>query len=244
MLLAGNWKAYVDDLEKAKQLVAAGKRVARSGHEVVAAPPTPFIGTLARTRGEVALAAQDLSTSTGGAATGEVTAGALASAGASWAIIGHSERRARGETNEVAAEKLGHALAHDLTPILCVGERERDPDGRYLGFIREEVERALAPFTQKERGRVVIAYEPIWAIGKPAEDAMHPDDLTEMALYLRKVLADLLPGKNAARARILYGGSVDATNVRALAEGTGIDGFLIGRASTDPDAFVAIAKAL
>lgn len=245
MLIVSNWKAYVEDLAKAKRLLALAKRFSRGGPTIVLAPPAPFLSGLARgNRSPVAFAAQDVSATTGGAKTGELTAQAFAAAGAAYAIVGHSERRALGDTDAIVAEKLSHALAHGLIPILCVGEKERDAEGRYLASVREEITVALALLSQKDRSRVIVAYEPLWAIGKTAADAILPNDLGEMAAYIRKVLAEQLPGKSASRALILYGGSVEPDNARDLAGGSGINGFLVGHASVDPDSFAALAKAL
>ena len=246
MLIVANWKAYVDDLAKAKTLMAASSRAARgSAHTIVIAPPAPLLGALARRRASpLAFAIQDISVTTGGAETGEITARAAAAAGATYAIVGHSERRARGETDAVVSEKLVHALAHELVPILCIGERERDADGRYLGFVREQLTRALEGVDARDRARVVIAYEPLWAIGKAAADAIRDTDLAEMVLYIRKVLAELLPGASAKRAHVLYGGAVEVENVRSLAGASGVDGFLIGHASVDPKVFGSLVREL
>ncbi len=246
MLIVANWKAYVEDLAKAKKLLAVSKKLARTvAATIVLAPPAPLLGALATgNRSKVAFAAQDVSLTTGGATTGEATAGAYAAAGATYAILGHSERRAMGDTDGIVAEKLTRAFAHELTPILCVGERERDGEGRYLAVIREEITAALTPFTLKERARVIVAYEPPWAIGKTAALAIGAHDLDEMVLYIRKVLAELLPGKSSSRALVLYGGSVEPENIRALAAGSSVDGFLIGHASADPATFAALVKQL
>lgn len=246
MLIVANWKAYVEDLSKAKKLFAAAKRLARTTKiSLILAPPAPLLGALAaRNKSDVAFAAQDISSTTGGAATGEITARAYAAAGATYAIIGHSERRTAGDTDSIIAEKLSHALAHGLVPVLCVGENERDGEGRYLAVVREELAAAIGGLVQKERGKVIIAYEPLWAIGKTADAAISPSDLAEMVLYIRKVLAELLPGKSSARTLILYGGSVEPENVRALAAASGIDGLLIGHASIDPRSFSLLIKNL
>ncbi len=246
MLLVANWKAYVEDSAKAKRLFATSKKISRtSACTIVLAPPASFLGTLTlANKSTVAFSAQDVSRTTGGAHTGEVTASMSASAGASYAIIGHSERRASGDTNAVVAEKIRHALACNLIPILCIGEGERDSEGRYLTFIREEITSALTPLTPKERGKIIIAYEPLWAIGKNAISAIQPNDLIEMVLYIHKVLAELLPGKNSERVQILYGGSVEPGNIRDLARATRVDGFLIGRASVDEQIFTALVKQL
>ncbi len=246
MLIVANWKAYVEDVEKARALLALSKRLVRSAEAtIVLAPPAPLLGVLAvKNTSKVLFSAQDVSASAGGAETGEITARSYASAGASYAIIGHSERRAQGDTDAIVAEKLSRALTHGLTPILCVGEQERDVEGRYLSIIREEMTRALEPLTPKERERVVVAYEPLWAIGKDSFSAIKPNDLAEMALYIRKVLSELLPGKNSRASLVLYGGSVDPENVVDLIQGSGIDGLLIGHASADLDVFSRLVKEL
>lgn len=246
MLIVANWKAYIEDFERAKSLFALSKKISSStGCAIVLAPPAPFIGALAlKNKSKITFAAQDVSATSGGAQTGENTAQTYAAAGVSYAIIGHSERRAAGDTNAVVAEKLAHALACNLTPILCVGEHERDREGRYLSYIREELTAALTSLTHKERIKIIIAYEPLWAIGKTAKDAIGPDDLTEMVLYIRKVLAELLHGKSANQTLILYGGSVEPGNIRDLAQASHVDGFLIGHASVEEHSFAALIKQL
>lgn len=246
MLIVANWKAYVGDFEKAKRLFAISKKLARmSGYDIVLAPPAPFIGAIAlKNKSKVAFAAQDISTSSGGAQTGETTAEAFRAAGASYAIVGHSERRAAGDTNAVVAKKLTHALAANLTTILCVGERERDSDGRYLNYVREEITTALASLVPKERASIIVAYEPLWAIGKTSDQAIGPNDLAEMILYIHKVLAELLPEKSSKQSRVLYGGSVEPGNVRDLALVSQVDGFLVGHASVDEKAFAELVKRL
>ncbi len=246
MLIVANWKAYVEDLDKAKGLFTLSKRLSRlRGIRIVLAPPAPLLGALAvKNKSSVTFSAQDISATTGGAHTGEVTAAAYATAGATYAIVGHSERRTAGETENAIAEKLTHALAHGLIPILCVGERERDSEGRYLSFVREQLTVALNHIALKARTDIVVAYEPVWAIGKTSADAIEPNDLNEMVSYIRKVLAELLPGKNAERTTILYGGSVEPGNIRDLARATGIDGFLIGHSSVDAETFASLVKQL
>ena len=245
MLIVSNWKAYVERADKAKALLAAAKRASgKGGHEIVLAPPAPYLALIAAGSTKVRFAAQDVSLATAGAHTGEVTAAAAAGAGASYAIIGHSERRAAGETDAEVLEKVRHAIANKLTPIVCVGERERDIDAKYLSFIREQVSAVFASLTPKERLQIVIAYEPIWAIGKSAAEAITTTDLAELILYIRKVLGDHIPGKGNQKVRIIYGGSVEPGNIRMLAAGSGVDGFLIGHASVDVPTYSALVKAV
>lgn len=244
MLIVSNWKAYVEAKDKAKLLATTATKLAKgSAHELVLCVPAPYVGLLSGTA-HIALGAQDISATLGGAVTGEVTAGAVASLGARYTIVGHSERRALGEDDALIAEKVRHALAQGLTPIVCVGERERDEDAQYLKIIRAQLTAVCEPLTQKERMEIVVAYEPIWAIGKSADEAITELDLREMVGYIRKVLGDFLPGKAPARVRVLYGGSAEAENAPVLAHETGIDGFLVGHASVDPVSYTALIQAL
>lgn len=246
MLIVANWKAYVESKTKAKQLFATAKRLAtQKGVEIVLAPPAPYLGLLAAgNRSKVAFAAQDLTATAGGASTGEVTASLLRELGVTYAIVGHSERRALGETDDMVAQKARNALMNKVTPIICVGERERDTDGKYLSFLKSEIHAVYSILSPKERLQAIIAYEPIWAIGKSASQAITPNDLTEMMLYIRKLLTAYIPGRSAEKVRVIYGGSVDPSNVYELTHGTGVDGILPGRASVDSDSFAALVKAV
>lgn len=246
MLVVGNWKAYVEDAEKAKRLFALAKRLTvKTKTSIVLAPPAPYLGLLAKNNhSKIAFAVQDISATLGGPHTGELTAQMYASLGVRYALVGHSERRAAGDTNVVVAEKLARALAHGMTPILCVGERARDPSAEYLQFIREELTSAFATLSRKQRLSVIVAYEPVWAIGKTAKDAANAAEIQEMTLFIRKVLSELLPGKASASMQVLYGGSVEPENIRDIAGGAGVDGFLIGHASVEADMFSALVAAL
>ncbi|MBU2103770.1 triose-phosphate isomerase [Patescibacteria group bacterium] len=244
MLIIGNWKAYIESATKAKALVASAKRLSvKSTHELVHAPAYPYIGMFSGVKG-IILAAQDVSETTGGAQTGEVAAGQLADLGVTYVLAGHSERRAQGESNAVILEKVRHIFAHGMIPVLCIGERERDTDALYLKEVRQQISSVVEALSSKERLQLVIAYEPVWAIGKTEADAITAGDLAEMVLYIRKILSDFIPGRANAKVRVLYGGSVDAGNIRMLASGTGVEGFLVGRASTDVTTFSGLVKAL
>lgn len=245
MLIVSNWKAYVESREEAKKLYALAARLSQKGHTLVLAPSAVHIGVLASLKkGQVALGAQDVSTQTRGAHTGDVTAGALRDAGVSFVIVGHSERRASGETDGTIVEKVRRVLAEGMTPIICIGESVRDLEGTYLKVVRKMIESVLSPLTPKERTQLVFAYEPVWAIGKSGAEAIQEEDLTEMILYIRKVLGEFLPGKASEKIPVLYGGSVEAGVIRSLAGGTGVDGFLIGHASAEVPSYKALVEAL
>jgi len=246
MLIVANWKTYVETKDKGKNLFTAAKRLALvRGTKMVLVPPAPLLGFLAPgNRTKVSFGAQDITLAQSSAATGEVTAQLVKNMGAEYVIVGHSERRAMGETDTTVKEKVDRVLAHKLTPIVCVGENVRDEDATYLKFLRTRIAAFMQPLSPKDRLKVVIAYEPVWAIGKTSAEAISASDLAEMVLYIRKVLGEYIPANAAAKATILYGGSVDALNVRAIAKGTGIDGLLVGRASTDTTTLTALVKAL
>lgn len=246
MLIVANWKAYVDSAARAKALVTNAKRLAaRSRHTFVLAPSSPHLGLFPKAgKRNLQFAAQDVSEKSGGAATGEVPASLLRELGVGYVILGHSERRALGETDAVIALKAKQAFAAGLIPILCVGERVRDADARYLKELRDELVVVLDALSPKERAKVIIAYEPIWAIGKSARDAITPADLKEMVLYIRKILAQHMPVRIASKLRIIYGGSVESGDARELAKDGGVDGFLVGHASVDAKMFNALVKEL
>lgn len=245
MLIISNWKAYVEKIEKAEALFACAKKLSTTAkHELVLAVPAPFLAMLAKGKGTVALAGQDVSVTLGGATTGEITAGTLKSAGASYVIVGHSERRAMGETDEIVLEKVRHVLAHGMTPVVCVGETVRDQDAQYLKVVRAELASLFGALSLKESKEVIVAYEPIWAIGKSAAESITNEDLREMVFYIRKVIGEYLPGKAAQTIRVLYGGSTEAANIAELSRDTAIDGFLVGHASAEVDTYTALVKAL
>ncbi len=244
MLIVANWKAYVNDVDVAKTLTTHAKKIsASSDAKIIIAPPSPLLALLSKgNRSKVFFSAQDVSLEDVGAHTGEATATLIKNVGAQYVIVGHSERRANGETVEDVSGKLKSSLIAGLTPILCVGESVRDKEGAYLAMLRGQIVSALKDLSNKERAQVVVAYEPVWAIGKSATSAITPTDLAEMVLYIRKVIAEMVPGTKSARMKILYGGSVEPENASELANG--VDGFLIGHASITPELFAGICKAV
>lgn len=229
---------------KAEELFAALTTVARvvGGVDVIVCPPFPWLsfGKSGKALGaSFHLGAQDLFWEAQGAFTGEVSSAMLISLGVSHVIVGHSERRSLGETNEIVAKKLRAALDAGFTPILCVGEVTREGD--WDAFIKEEVESAFAAMQPKEITKLLIAYEPVWAIGADKPDT--PDNALTAALLIRKIARQHF-GEKGTRLPILYGGSVSAQTVGAFALQEGIDGVLVGRASLDPSSFSEIVKTL
>jgi len=225
-------------LREAKKIGGIISKKARKlkGVSVVIAPPAPFIKEI-RSKG-----AQDLFYGTEGAYTGGVSAGMLKDLGVEYVIVGHSERRAQGDTTEIVNEKMKTAISAKLTPILCVGERERDDHHHYLHFVREEIKAALKGIPKERISRVVIAYEPIWAIGKRAKGVLPPEEALHMNIYIRKVISDIAGPLTAKKIKILYGGSVDVKNSSGFISIGKMDGLLVGRESLNPKNFLEIAK--
>ena len=239
-LIVANWKAYITDSKKAVDLAGAVSKVKiKKGNEVVVCPPFVYLPVLSSVR----LGAQDIFWEGNGAYTGEITTAMLGKFGVKYAIVGHSERRNRlGETDEMINKKLKHVLASGLTAILCVGEREREDRKSVPVIVAEQARADLAGVPQQLIKKLVIAYEPIWAIGTGIADT--PDDALSAALYIRKTVADIYGAKIASSLRVLYGGSVNSQNAPSFINQNGLDGLLIGKASTDKKDFLEILKYL
>jgi triosephosphate isomerase len=246
-LVIANWKMYVKSPERA---VAFARRLRRraplfSGVTVILAPAYPLLVPVAQAlkRSSIYVAAQDVSPYSDDKHTGEVSAATLKHVGASFCIVGHSERRAMGQSDEAIRAALTNATAEGLVPVLCVGERERDAAGTHFTTIASQLQSALGGRSKNPLKRLVVAYEPVWAIGKSAGEAMHPGELQETVIFIRKTLADLLGRPVALRTAVLYGGSVEEENADLLIAEGGISGFLVGHASAELDTFLPILKA-
>ncbi len=161
-----------------------------------------------------------------------------------YVIVGHSERRALGETDETVARKARAVVDAGLSPIVCIGEDHRDERGQHFHFLAEQLTQSLKGIGKARAKDVVIAYEPLWAIGKTYDAAMDPHSLHEMALFIRKVLTKIFGRSVGLTMRVLYGGSVEEENAESLLRGTGVDGFLIGHASLDLAQLRGIIRAL
>jgi len=243
-IIVGNWKMSPNSLREAEDTFLAIKKKASALRNVqtIICPPFVYIPDLARhvSGHRVLVGAQDVFYEKGGAFTGEVSTKQLASVKARYVIIGHSERRAAGETDEVIAKKITAALKEKLNVILCVGESERDDHGDYTRFIVGQVKSALARIKKAQLANLVIAYEPIWAIGKSAPHPATPADALEISILIRKTIADMFHKKDAFNIPILYGGSADDKNAGGFLREGEADGLLVGRASLDSKKFNAI----
>ncbi len=244
-LIAGNWKLHntVSASIELAQAVASGAAGAHA--EVVVAPVYTALYAVGQAlRGtEVALAAQDAFWEPKGAFTGEVSVPLLADVGCRYVILGHSERRQFfAETDESVNRKLGAALSGGLRAIVCVGESlaERDA-GQAVSRVDAQVRAGLSGLATEAMRDVVIAYEPIWAIGTGRTAS--PQDAQEVHAAIRATLTELFGGNVAGQTRILYGGSVNEANAANLLSQPDIDGALVGGASLSAEKFLAIVRA-
>ena len=245
-LIVGNWKMNPRGVVLARTNFLAIKKGIAGCKNVTAAIAAPFVylPELKKTAsGGLSLGAQNVSAEKEGAFTGEISAGMLAELKVKYVIVGHSERRALGETNEFINRKIKAVLAEKMTPILCVGEKERDDHMWYLGVVKTQLEECLAGIAKNAINRIVIAYEPIWAISSTAlrRDAT-PEDCVEMRIYIRKVLSDMFGGTVGSAVSVLYGGSVDEKNAGGFLTEGHADGLLPGKASLTPKTFISILK--
>lgn len=242
-LIVANWKMYPANLKDAKEKFAKIKKVAGTLRNVqtVVCPPLVFAGDLKKmvSGHRCVLGAQNSWIENEGPYTGEVSPAMISSVGLPYVILGHSERRALDEGDQLINKKVLAAIKAGLVVILCVGEHERDPYGEYLKFIAEQLRADLKGIQKKDLAQIIIAYEPIWAIGKNALRAATAEDALEVSISIKKTVADLY-GTNAGDVRILYGGSVDAKNAASFLSGSGVVGLLVGRASLDVGTFTEI----
>lgn len=245
-LIIGNWKMNPENLLQAKEIFLGIRKTARDLTRVqtVMCPPFVYISELNKLfhRERIALGAQDSFYEDTGSFTGQISPIMLKNVGATYVIIGHSERRALGETNELINKKVTKALRDGFRVVLCIGEKDRDSHGAYLEFLKTQLKECLAKLQKKDIEKLVIAYEPIWAIGKTDKEAMQPPQIYEMTIFIKKVLTDMFGNETAVAVPLLYGGSVSSKiSNQILVEGQ-VNGLLVGKQSLNPEDFSLILK--
>ena len=244
-IVAGNWKmnnTLQEGLNLARELqqVLEGKKV---NCEVVICTPFIHLASISEEITTIYFGAQNCADKVSGAYTGEVSAAMIASTGAQYVIIGHSERRAYyGETNAILKEKVMLTLANQMTPIFCIGEvlAEREA-GKQNEIVESQIRESLFHLSAKDFSRIVLAYEPVWAIGTGVTATS--DQAQEMHAFIRKTIADKYGAAVADKISILYGGSCNASNAKELFANPDVDGGLIGGASLSVDKFLPIIEA-
>lgn len=246
-IVAGNWKmntTLAEGVKLAKDVNEALKGFTPNCDVVIAVPFTHLASVNAVIdSSKLGLGAENCADHVKGAYTGEVSAAMVASTGATYVILGHSERRQYyGETSEILKTKVSLALENNLTPIFCIGEvLEERENGSYLEVVKKQIEDALFEMSAADFSKLILAYEPVWAIGtgKTATD----DQAEEMHAFIRKVIADKYGAEVAENTSILYGGSCKPSNAPQLFAKPNVDGGLIGGASLDAESFMGIVKA-
>jgi triosephosphate isomerase (TIM) len=244
--LVGNWKMNPDTPEIAKAIFQGVKKSLKkvsknaTGVKVIVCPPFLYVQSLVKLaeKSGISIGAQDVFQKEAGSFTGEVSATMLKMSGAQYVIIGHSERRNLGEDSEMIRQKVKLALAEGLSVVLCVGEKTRDTHGAYLEVVKSQIKDVLGGIDSKVLSKVIIAYEPVWAIG--AKEAMNPSQIHEMAIYVKKALREMYDEATVRAVKVLYGGSVTTANTESIVRDGEVDGLLIGRQSLDPKEFSEI----
>ncbi|MCU0678683.1 MAG: triose-phosphate isomerase [Candidatus Pacebacteria bacterium] len=244
-LIIGNWKmnplTEAEAVNLAKAVSTSLKKILDA--TVVIAPPTLFLGAVSKAvkGGSVELGVQHVHPGPVGAFTGEMSPAQFAPFGVTFGIVGHSERRARGETNDQINASVLMLLKSKMHPVICVGERERDAQANFYSEVETQLVTAFASIPTVRYKDVVVAYEPIWAIGTGATATAA--DVLEMKLFIQKVLTKVAGRTAAGAVTILYGGSVNGDSAPLLFKDSGVSGFLVGGASLKPEEFAKIVNA-
>lgn len=245
MIVAGNWKMNKDLQEGIELASSVNDFFENNPGEtlVIVSPPFIHLADLSRLLGPVKLSAQNCASEASGAYTGEVSADMIKSTGAEYVILGHSERRTYyGENDELLSKKISLVLEAGLNPIWCCGEvlSEREA-GNHFEVVRSQIESSLFGLSAEQFGQVVIAYEPVWAIGTGVTAS--PEQAQEMHAYIRGIIKDKFGETAAEDLSILYGGSCKPSNAEELFANPDVDGGLIGGASLKAEDFIAIVQA-
>ncbi|MFO7934937.1 MAG: triose-phosphate isomerase [Bacteroidales bacterium] len=243
-IIAGNWKMNThlkDGMELAKA-VEKMEQNKTSDALVIIAPPFTHLSKVSELIENVKLGAQNCASEASGAYTGEVSPGMLLSAGAEYVIIGHSERRTYfREGNELLNKKVKLALSTGLKPIYCCGEvLEEREEGKLFDVVREQLKEGLRDLSEEEMQNVVVAYEPVWAIG--TGKVATPEQAQEMHHFIRELIGEMFNSELAQNLSILYGGSCKPSNAAELLAKPDVDGGLIGGASLKAEDFIAIVN--
>ncbi len=211
--------------------------------DVVICPPSIFAAALISKKNtpNFNLGAQTASFEESGSHTGQISAAMLKNIGMTHVIVGHSEERAAGDTDEMISRRIRAVLEAGLTPVVCVGEKSRDNEGgAHFEFLKDQIRNTFANISEKYAREIVLAYEPVWAIG--AKEAMSPEQIYEMSLFVKKVFGDVFGQASAMKVPVVYGGSVTFRNAADIIAIGQVDGLLVGRESVNVTGFVELLK--
>jgi triosephosphate isomerase len=243
-IIVGNWKMNPTSIDEAKKITSSINKISDKlkNTNIVICPPFIYIPKLisSKNANNVSYGVQNTFFEERGSFTGEISPVMLKEFGIKYSIIGHSERREMGETDEIIAKKVAMNLEIGIHPILCIGEKERDSQGAYLDILKSQIKNSLDKIPKKLISELIIAYEPVWAIG--AKEPMTTGVINEMVIFIKKVISDMYGQENGKNMPILYGGSVSFRNALDIMENGGVNGLLVGRESVNPQGFVELLK--
>lgn len=244
-LIIGNWKMNPETVDVAKDLGDKIMTVALGLENVITviAPTFVHIGLFNSKKefDNFFLGAQTVSVDSEGAHTGEVSAKMLKDLSVNYVIVGHSEQRDRGVSNEAVSKQVLNVLENHMIPVICVGEKTRDNEGGdHYGFLKDQIKASLNDIPKKYAKDIVLAYEPVWAIG--AETPMSSDQIYETIIYIRKIFSDIFDSKSALKIPVLYGGSVNFKNAENIIVNGKVDGLLVGRESVNVTGFSELLR--
>ena len=246
-LIVANWKMNPGSVDNAKEIMIGIKNKSKNFGDIklVVCPPFIYLNEVAKIIGssnKLFLGAQDVFIGEGASHTGEVGIKLLKKVGVKYVLVGHSERREVLDSDLVVKEKMLESLKQGLKVILCVGEKERNEHGDHYHEVKKQIIDALTKLPKNLIKNLVIAYEPVWAIGRPESEAIKPEQLHEISIFIKRLISDILGAKEVGKVKILYGGSVTKNNAKDIFEKGNIDGLLIGRESLKVDNFLELMK--
>ncbi|MEI6304996.1 MAG: triose-phosphate isomerase [Candidatus Taylorbacteria bacterium] len=246
-LIIGNWKMNPVTLDEAKRIIGKVRNLSKrlSNIRTVVCPPLVYISKIVPTRSiaNFHIGAQTVSSEVSGAYTGEVNSAMLKDIGVEYVIVGHSEERMRGDTDEIVSKKIVSVLEAGLIPVVCVGELKRDVDsGSHFDELKNQIKNSFANIPHGSAKEIILAYEPVWAIG--ASESMLPEQIYEMSLFVKKVFSDIFGPEAGIKVPILYGGSVNARNAAEIISIGKVQGLLVGRESLNTVGFTELMKAV
>ena len=231
--IIGNWKTNPDTLKESSLLA---KKISGSSDNVsvVVCPPDIFIENVKNHIGNgIAIGAQGFSSEGSSALTGGISLSQLISLSVQYCIVGHSSQRAQGETNADVNLKIRECLAHNIIPIVCIGEKERDENSTYLKILESQITATFSDLSRAEFEHMIIAYEPLWAIGSDSKRSATPAEFETISLFIKKIVYDMTGQNPVGQITIVYGGAIDTIEEAVAYNDIGAHGLLIGRASLD-----------
>lgn len=245
-LIIANWKMNPASEKEAEKLLIGTSKKAKTlkGVDLIICPPFPYLFLFKKNKiTKISLGAQNVHKELEGSYTGEVSVKMLSSLGVKNVILGHGERRKLGENDEFINQKVLTLIKNKVNPIFCIGESSRDGDGNFLSFLEDQIKKGLNGVAKTQLKNIVIAYEPLWAIGKNAQREATREEFVEVKIFIKKVISDLYDSKSAHGIKIIYGGSISSNNAKSFLD-AGADGLLVGRDSINIKKFEALLDAI